>query len=334
VDVHTRWDERTVVVTGATSGIGRATVAHLAGRGATVVAIGRRVEALRALSDELRAAPGEVRGHAVDVTDLDALRDVARSAAATTGRIDAWVNNAAVNLYGPFDAAPPEDTRRVLEVNVLGYVHGMLAALPYLREQGDGVIVNVSSVLGRVPSPWQSAYTASKHAIHGLTASVRQELADTDITVAEVLPGPVDTPLFEQAANHMGRDVVPPDPMADPERIARAVVASIERPRRTRIVGLQNALVVAAQRVSPTLTERIARRVITEQHFGDAPTPARSGNLHAPDPDPDHATLRGGWTDRPTAVRRLAAVSLALVGLAVVGTGRPGRRRAGGSDHR
>jgi short-subunit dehydrogenase len=327
--VHPRWDERTVVVTGATSGIGRATVAHLAGRGATVVAVARREQALRELTDELRDAPGAVRWHAVDVTDLDALRRVAGDATASTGRLDAWVNNAAVNLYGPFDAAPPADTRRVLEVNLLGYVHGMLAALPQLREQGNGVIVNVSSVLGRVPSPWQSAYTATKHAIHGLTASVRQELADTGISVAEILPGPVGTPLFAQAANHMGRDVVPPDPIADPERVARAIVAAIERPRRTRIVGFQNALVVAAQRLSPTLTELVARRLITEQQFGDAPTPARSGNLH--EPDPDRATLRGGWTDRPTAVRRLAAVSLAMVGLAAVATGRPRGRGATGA---
>lgn len=308
-----RWEDRTIVVTGATSGIGRATVAHLVGRGATVVAVGRRDAALRDLVEELRGAPGRVRWHAVDVTDLDALRAVAADAVATGGRLDAWVNNAAVNLYGPFDAAPPEDVRRVIEVNLIGYVHGMLAALPHLRERGGGVIVNVTSVLARVPAPWQSTYVATKHAIHGLSAAVRQELHADGIKVAEVLPGPVDTPLFTQAANHMGRDVLAPDPAADPERIARAIVVAIQRPRRTRIVGLQNAMLVAMQRLSPTLTEIGAGKLMGSQQFGDAPTPASSGNLH--EPDHEHATLRGGWTDRPVTLRRLAAVSLALGGL-------------------
>jgi short-subunit dehydrogenase len=321
--VSARWEDRTVVVTGATSGIGRATVAQLVGRGARVVAVGRREPALRELAGELDGAPGRLRWHAVDVTDLDALRAVAADAVTFGGGLDAWVNNAAVNLYGPFDAAPPEDTRRVIEVNLVGYVHGMLAALPHLRERGDGVIVNVSSVLARVPAPWQAAYAATKHAIHGLSAAVRQELHGDGIQVAEVLPGPVDTPLFDQAANHMGRDVVAPEPAADPERIARAIVAAIQRPRRTRIVGLQNAVIVALQRLSPTLTEIGARRMMGSQQFGAAPTPATSGNLH--EPDPDHATLRGGWTDRPAAVRRLAAVSLAVVAAGLVAAGRSAR---------
>jgi short-subunit dehydrogenase len=315
--VRDRWEDRTIVVTGATSGIGRATVNHLVGRGATVIAVGRREAALRALVEDLRDAPGRVRWHAADVTDLEALRAVAADAVAVGGGIDAWVNNAAVNLFGPFDAVPPEDTRRLIEVNLLGYVHGMLAVVPHLREHGGGVIVNVTSVLARVPSPWQSTYVATKHAIHGLSAAVRQELHGDGIMVSEVLPGPVDTPLFNQAANHMGRNVVAPDPAADPERIARAIVATIQRPRRTRIVGFQNAMMVALQRLSPTLMEVGARRMMSSQQFGDAPTPATSGNLY--EPDDEHATLRGGWTDRPVVLRRLAAVSLALVGVVALG---------------
>jgi NADP-dependent 3-hydroxy acid dehydrogenase YdfG len=304
---------RTVVVTGATSGIGRATVTHLAQRGARVVAVGRREGALEELARQAAGAPGKVRYQVADVTDAAAMKAVGEFAAGLgDGRLDAWVNNAAVNLFGPLDAAPLEDTRRVIDVNLLGYLHGMLAALPHMRAQGSGVIVNVSSVLGRVPSPWQSAYTATKHAIHGMTAAVRQEVKDDGIAVCEVLPGPVDTPLFQQAGNHMGRNVVPLNPMTHPDRIARAVLASINRPRRTRIVGLSNALVVAGQRLSPTATEVAMGWQVTREHFGQAPTPATSGNLH--EPDDAHADVTGGWTDRGPLARRLAAITVGALG--------------------
>jgi short-subunit dehydrogenase len=298
-----------VVVTGASSGIGRATALELADRGAHVTAVARREDALATLSADARGRRGTLRTVAADVTDAAAMVAVADDAAAQGGGLNAWINNAAVNLYGPIDGPPVADQHRVIATNVGGYLNGIRAALPHLREAGSGVIVNVSSVLGFVPGPYQAAYAASKHAIHGLTTSVRAELRRDGIRVCEVAPGPVDTPLFRQAGNHMGRVVVPPDPIVTPERVTRAILAALVRPKATRIVGVQQRMTVAAGRVAPRLTERLARRLTAQVHFSDAPVPALPGNLHEPGDVP--ATIDGGWRTAGRAAVVAAAVSAA-----------------------
>lgn len=127
-----------------------------------------------------------------DVTDADAVERIASDTVAEHGRIDAWVNNAAVNQYGRFEELPLDEWRRVVETNLFGYVHGARAAIPYFREQGEGVLVNVASVIAKVPSPLQSAYVASKFGIKGLSDALRQELQDAPgIAVSTVLPGPI-----------------------------------------------------------------------------------------------------------------------------------------------
>ncbi len=286
-----------VVVTGASSGIGRAVSLRLASRGVTVIAVARRREALSQLASGGETAPGRIVPEPLDVTEEGALQRLAARVAEEHGRLDAWVNNAGVNLYGPIDAPARRDVHRVLDVNLHGYVDGILAALPHLRERGGGVVVNVSSILGVAPSPYQAAYVATKHAIHGLTVSVRQELWKDGIAVCEVAPGPVDTPLFGQAGNHMGRDVVPPSPITDPEDVAAAVIASLERPRRLRVVGLPHRITAGLARHLPRLAERTSRTMMEREHFGRSPTYATAGNLH--DPDPEATTVRGGWV-RPT----------------------------------
>ncbi len=197
-----------VVVTGASSGIGRATVEMLAEGGATVVAVARREGPLEDLAEAFPSdddGRGRVLAMPADVTDADALEHIAADTVGRTGKLDAWVNNAAVRQYGRFEEVPLEEWRRVLDVNLFGYVHGARAALPWFREQGAGVLINVASVLAKVPSPLQSAYVTSKYAIRGLTESLRQELLDApEIELCTVLHGPIDTPFFQHAANHTG----------------------------------------------------------------------------------------------------------------------------------
>jgi NAD(P)-dependent dehydrogenase (short-subunit alcohol dehydrogenase family) len=294
--VDHRWSDRVVVVTGASSGIGRATVERLAALGATTVAVARRAAALEELATGLNGQPGQVVPAPLDVTDPAAVDDLAEDVVGRFGRLDAWVNNAAVHLFGRFEETPYADWRRVVDTNLFGYVHGARAALPYFREQGHGALVNVGSMLSTVPAPLQSAYVTSKFAIKGLTDCLRQELQDApDVTVTLVLPGPIDTPLFQSAGNHTGHRVQAASPTIDATRVADAIVSALERPRREVPIGLTTTRpVMAARKLLPGTTERLGVGPMIASHLTDEPQAPSSGNLHEPLDDVP-AEVSGGW---------------------------------------
>jgi NAD(P)-dependent dehydrogenase (short-subunit alcohol dehydrogenase family) len=286
--------DQVMVVTGASSGIGRATALEAARRGATLALVARSAEALAEAADDCRAEGVDVSTFAVDVSDPDEMVRVADEVVGAHGRIDTWVNNAAVHLFAPLEQAPVEDWHRVIEVNVNGTYHGMRAALGWMREQGRGTIVNVSSVLGRVGAPHQSAYVASKHAIRGLGECARQELSDLpDVHVCTVMPGPIDTPLFEHAANYTGRAIKPLSPVIDARRVAKVIVGCATRPRDEVAVGATPKVAVVAARLVPGMTARVSGRQVEQDHFAPAPAPASHGNLSEPMPDTD--AVSGGW---------------------------------------
>jgi NAD(P)-dependent dehydrogenase (short-subunit alcohol dehydrogenase family) len=287
--------DRVVVVTGASSGIGRATALAFADEGAAVVALARREGAVDDVAAACRERGAEALGLAVDVTDDEAVAAAAGEVVGRLGRLDVWVNNAAVNLFAPVEEAPPDAWRRVVETNLFGAYHGVRAALPWMREQGDGVIVNVSSVLGKAGSPYQSAYVASKHAVRALSDCLRQELEDLpDVDVCTVLPGPIDTPLFRHAANYSGRQVKPIKPVIDADRVAAAVVTCARRPRREVVVGASSRQLLGLARLAPGLLERAVARQVDKDHFMDRPASPSRGNLHAPMAGTD--TVSGGWS--------------------------------------
>jgi NAD(P)-dependent dehydrogenase (short-subunit alcohol dehydrogenase family) len=294
--VDHRWNDRVVVVTGASSGIGRATVERLTELGATTVAVARQGAALEDLAAGLNGALGQVVPEPLDVTDPAAVEALATDVVGRFGRLDAWVNNAAVHLFGRFEETPYDDWRRVVETNLFGYVHGARAAIPHFREQGHGALVNVGSMLSTVPAPLQSAYVTSKLAVKGLTDGLRQELQDApDITVTLVLPGPIDTPLFQSAANHTGHRVQAASPTIDAARVADAIVSSLERPRREVAIGLTTTRpVMAARKLLPGTTERLGVGPMIASHLTGEAQPPTSGNLHEP---LDHvpAEISGGW---------------------------------------
>jgi short-subunit dehydrogenase len=287
--------DRVVVVTGASTGVGRATALELAQRGATVVVTARRAGVLEDLAARCRELAPAALALPADVADPGAVEEVARRTAGRFGRIDGWVNNAAVITYGVVDEIPTAEWHRVVEVNLLGTYHGMRAALPWMREQGSGVVVNVASVLGKLASPYQSAYVATKHGIIGLSSAARQELRGSPgVRVATVLPGAIDTPLFQHAGNHTGRHVEPPLPVIDATRVAHAVVRCLARPRREVPVGVAIRAALLAQRVLPGALERVVAIAAEHAHFGDRTAPRSPGNLwHSPREQP---AISGGWS--------------------------------------
>lgn len=334
-----------VVITGAASGVGRATAYAFADAGAVLVLAGRRDEALRELARECRERGTLAEAVPTDVGDETAVRELARRAVDRYGRVDVWVNNAGVAVYGDFLGTPSEDVRRALEVNLLGYLHGARAALPYLREQGGGVVVNVASLVGVVPQPYAAAYAVSKAAVRAFAVSLRQELrlrGPRKVAVCTVLPAALDTPLFRNAANYSGRQVRPIPPVCDPRRVARAIVNAVRVPRREIVVGATGRLLVLAHRLAPGLTERaFARWVDRYQFAGDHAVPPVGGNLFRPS-DPADAVVDGDWR-RPAGFdlrRRLAgglAATVAVLAAAAVTSRRrrvAARPGAGARRHR
>jgi NAD(P)-dependent dehydrogenase (short-subunit alcohol dehydrogenase family) len=259
-----------------------------------VVVAARRKAALEELALDCEAAGGHALAAPVDVTDEQAIETLARLAIEAFGRVDVWVNNAAVTLLGRFEETPASDFRQVIDTNLFGYVHGARAILPWFREQGQGVLVNVSSGVGKTAQPFASTYAISKAGIIALSDCLRQELRDApDIHVVTVLPGSIDTPLFQQSGNYMGRAAKPMTPVYDPEKVAQVIISAALAPRREVIVGSSVRTALLFKQFVPGLFDRWAARIVERKHFQEHTFPPTSGNLFKP--MPEHATVRGGW---------------------------------------
>jgi NAD(P)-dependent dehydrogenase (short-subunit alcohol dehydrogenase family) len=283
IDMKIRLAGKVVVITGASSGIGRAAAVEFARRGAHVVLAARGANALDEVAALCRRAGSQAIVVETDVTDEAAVHLLATKALEVTGRIDVWVNNAGVTVFAPLDDGPFEPHRRVIETNVYGAMFGARAILPIFKREHAGVLINVSSVLGKVGQPYVPSYVISKFALQGLAETLRTTVADErHIHVCTLLPYAVDTPHFEHGANRVGLDARAMPPMQAPEEVARALVSLAERPRRELYVPRSARIGVALHGMFPKLGDRMLLHVTREWHFGHQSQPNTAGNLYSP----------------------------------------------------
>jgi NAD(P)-dependent dehydrogenase (short-subunit alcohol dehydrogenase family) len=278
---------RVVVLTGASSGLGRAAALELSRRGARVVLAARRTGALDELAVACRAEGGDALPVTTDVTDERAVAELASRALSWGGTIDAWVNNAGVTSFGSVESSPLDVLRRVLETNLWGSIYGARAVVPIFRRQGHGVLVNVGSILSKVGQPFVPAYVISKFALHGLSEALRAELTDAPgVQVCTLLPYTIDTPHFQDAANLLGRKPYAMPPVQAPEKVARALCDLIERPRRELHVPRSAVLGLALHALFPALVEDMIREALSRWHFGGRQIGDPRGNLWRPALEP------------------------------------------------
>jgi NADP-dependent 3-hydroxy acid dehydrogenase YdfG len=257
-----------VAITGASSGIGRECAVEFARAGARLALAARRLERLEALAESVRAAGSEALLVVTDVADAAQVRRFVEAAVARYGRLDVMVNNAGFGLRGRVEETPAEDYERVMRVNYLGTVYGCLAAVPVMRRQGSGVIVNVSSIVGHRSLPGGAAYAATKAAQISLTESLRAELRGTGVTACSVHPIGTPTEFAEVAARESGgRSGGPLGPQQPARDVALAIVGCARRPRpevypyaAARLVTWTNALAPGLMDLLTAAAARRARR--------------------------------------------------------------------------
>ena len=277
------------VVTGASSGIGRALVRLLASRGMRLGLLARGAAALEATGREVEELGGRALVLPGDVSDAGFVRAAASEVASRWGGLDLWINNAMVSVLGPAWEVSPEEFARVTSVNYLGYVHGTMAALEHMRRRNRGLVVQVGSALAYRSIPLQSAYCASKAAVRGFTDSVRSELAHEKSAVRIMmiqLPA-VNTPQFDVMRNKMPRHPYPVPPLYQPELIAQAMLDAIEHPRRERWIGFSTTEAIIGQKLIPGTLDRYLGKTAWEGQQTDELPREQSDNLVTPLPG-DH----------------------------------------------
>ncbi|MEV4639681.1 SDR family oxidoreductase [Actinoplanes sp. NPDC049548] len=249
--------DQVVVICGASSGVGRAAALAFAARGARVVCAARGEQALGTLVAQIGREGGTAVAVPTDVADPAAVRALADAAERHFGRIDTWINAAAVGVWGRVEDVTDAEFERVMRVNFLGHVHGVHAALPALRRAGGGVIIGISSAEGVRAVPLQAPYVATKFALRGFYDSLRMDLAQDGepIAVSTILPASLDTPFFEHARSKLGVMVKPPPPVYAPEVVAATLVHAAAHPRREIPAGGAAAAFQLGQRLSPALLD-------------------------------------------------------------------------------
>ena len=280
----------TVVVTGASGGIGRATATAFGARGARVALIARGEAGLAGAAADVERAGGKALVLPTDVADADAVFAAAERAEAELGPIDTWVNVAFTSVFAPFSEIQPDEYRRVTEVTYLGYVYATMAALKLMKPRDRGTIVQVGSTLAYRGIPLQTAYCGAKHAIQGFHEALRCELLHnkSGIRVTMVQMPAVNTPQFSWVLTRLPKHAQPVPPIYQPEFAARAVLYAADHPKRREYwVGSTTMATLAANAIAPGLLDRYLGRTGFSSQQTNQPAPQSDGNLWQPADGPD-----------------------------------------------
>ena len=274
-------DEQVIVITGASSGIGLATAEAAAQAGAKLVLAARSEARLAEIVQAIASEGGAAVYVVADVGREDDVRRIADAAIERFGRIDTWINDAGVAIYGRLEEVSDADNRRLFDTNFWGVVYGSLVALPHLRQNG-GALINVGSEVSDAVIPLQGMYSASKHAVKGFTDALRIEVCDLDkapVAITLIQPTAVNTPYPQHARNYMDREPKLPTPQIDPRKVADAILNAGTKPVRDVKVGLMSKINTTMAKIAPALGEKIAAKQADRQQYDQPPSRDPEGGL-------------------------------------------------------
>lgn len=294
LNIHIPLAEKTVVIIGASSGIGRATALSFAKEGSALILVARRETVLQELAEECQQNGARLAiAVRADVTEPESLPQVVQAALQATGKIDVWINNVGIGAVGDFDQIPLQVHRQVINASLMGHLNGTYAVLPVFKQQQYGVLMNTISVGGWVPEPYAVSYTASKYGLRGFSESLRCELRHwPGIAVCDLFPSYIDTPGFQHGANYTGRKLKPVPPVFSAHSVAATMVALAQQPKDSATIGPANMY-----RAMNALSPRLFRAVLTgimDNYFKRAkPAPITAG--HVFESGAMGAEVSGGW---------------------------------------
>ncbi|MCD2519668.1 SDR family oxidoreductase [Massilia sp. G4R7] len=279
--------DQVMVITGATSGIGLTTARMAAARGARLVLAARGKEALGELADEMRSRGVQVETVVADVGEIADVERIGAKAIDRFGRIDTWVNNAGISIFGRLEEIAPEDHHRLFQTNFWGTVNGSLEAARRMKRGRGGAIINVGSEVSERSIPMQGMYASSKHAVKGFTDALRMELEKegAPLQVTLVRPAAIDTMFAVHAKNYMEKEPALPPPIYAPEVVADAILYCAEHPKRDIFAGGASKMISAGSKLMPALFDRWMNASMFDQQQSDRPSlPGRRDALYKPDP--------------------------------------------------
>jgi NAD(P)-dependent dehydrogenase (short-subunit alcohol dehydrogenase family) len=278
---------KTIVITGASAGLGRATVRAFARQGARIGLLARGRDGLNATAQEVEELGGQALPVPTDVAQADQVEMAADAVEERFGPIDVWINNAMISVFAPATQIAPAEYKRVTEVNYLGYVYGTLAALQRMIARDRGLIIQVGSALAYRGIPLQAAYCASKHAIEGFTESVRCELLHdgSNVKITMLQMPALNTPHFGVARSRLPRRAQPVPPIYQPEVAAEAIVWASDHYRREWYVGGSTVFAIVGNKLVPGLADHyLAWQGYDSQQYDGREDPNRPDNIDQPVP--------------------------------------------------